>query len=270
MASQEQGNASPYDGLAERYDRARPSYPPQSIAHLQVEEGDIVADVGAGTGIFTRQLAIALGKARVVGIEASEDMHRQAERSSLGIANLSFVQGRAEKLPFESNAVRIMTVATAIHWFDRAAFYGEVIRCLRPDGELVVLQNIRRWWENAFLADYESLHEAAVEGYRRGSYPARQGGYDEIDIGCELRVRPDFRNVRVSDFQWSRSMPSDEFVEFSLSSSITQRATSTMGEQAYLRALRHLLEQYAGRSGVVEIPYLTRVTSAAPAAPRGQ
>jgi len=260
-------NASPYDGLAERYDRARPSYPPESIAHLQVEEGDIVADIGAGTGIFTRQLAAALGEARVVGIEASEDMHREAEQSSAAFANLSFVQGRAEALPFEDNAVRILTVATAIHWFDRPSFYAEAVRCLRSDGELLVLQNIRRWWENAFLADYERLHESAVDDYRRGRYPARHGGYDEIDVERELRSRPDVRDVGVSDFTWSHRMSSDEFVDLSLSSSITQRAISTIGEQAYLQALRQSLEQHAGRTGMVEIPYLTRVTSAKPFAP---
>jgi SAM-dependent methyltransferase len=262
MASHEQDNTSPYDGLAEKYDRARPNYPAESIAHLQAEEGDIVADVGAGTGIFTRQLAIALDEASVVGVEASEDMHREAERSSAGIANVSFARGRAEALPFGDTSVRILTVATAIHWFDRPAFYAEAVRCLRRDGELLVLQNIRRWWENAFLAEYESLHEAAVEDYRRGRYPARHGGYDEIDVERELRARPDFRDIRVSDFKWSRRMLPDEFIDFSLSSSITQRAILTMGEQAYLRALRQLLEKHGESTGMVEIPYLTRATSA--------
>ena len=259
-----QSNASPYDGLAKRYDRARPNYPLDSIAHLQAEKSDIVVDVGAGTGIFTRQLALALSEARVVGVEASEDMHREAERSSAGIANVSFVQGRAEVLPFDDKSVRIVTVATAIHWFDRPAFYAEVLRCLRPDGELLVLQNIRRWWENDFLADYETIHEGAVEGYRRGSYPARHGGYDEIDVGVELRTRPDFGDVQVNDVLWSHPMRIDEFIELSLSSSITQCAISTMGEQAYLRALRRLLEQHAGPTGAVEMQYLTRATSAKP------
>jgi hypothetical protein len=89
-----------------------------------------------------------------------------------------------------------------------------------------VLQNIRRWWENAFLADYEALHEAAVADYQRGRYPARHGGYEEIDIGHELRARPDIGDVRVSDFMWSHQMSSEEFADFSLSSSITQRAIS--------------------------------------------
>jgi ubiquinone/menaquinone biosynthesis C-methylase UbiE len=268
MASQTQTvKTSPYDGLAARYDRSRPSYPPESIAHLRAEAGDLVADVGAGTGIFTRQLAGVLREAHVIGVEASEDMHREAERSSRGIANLSFLQGKAEALPFDDKTVRMITVATAIHWFDRPAFYTEVMRCLRHDGELLVLQNIRRWWQDAFLADYETLHESAVEGYRRNRYPSRSGGYEEIDVEGELRARPDFCEVKANDFAWSRAMSSDEFVDFSLSSSITQRAVAAMGDGAYLRALRQILEQHADSAGMVEIPYVTRVTSARPLVP---
>ena len=265
MASLMHAKPSPYDGLATRYDRSRPSYPPESIARLRVDADEIVADVGAGTGIFTRQLASSLTKAKVIGVEASEDMLGEAERSSLGIANLSFVLGRAETLPFEDKTLRMVTVATAIHWFDRPAFYAEVVRCLRPDGELVVLQNIRRWWQDRFLADYEALHEASVEGYRRGRYPNRRGTYDEIDVEAELLARPDFGDVGVRDFNWRRAMSSDQFIDFSLSSSITQRAVAAMGEQAYLDALRRLLEQWDGGTGMIEIPYLTRVTSARPA-----
>src|SRR5262249_13811534 len=140
----------------------------------------------------------------------------------------------------------------------------EVVRCLRRDGELMVLQNIRRWWEDQFLADYETLHESAVEGYRRHTYPSRNGGYEEIDVEGELRARPDFEGVSARDFPWSRSMSKDVFVDFSLSSSITQRAVVAMGEGAYLRALDRLLEQHADSAGMVEVPYVNRVTSARP------
>jgi SAM-dependent methyltransferase len=264
MTSLANATASPYDGLAQRYERSRPSYPPESIAHLRVDAGDLAADIGAGTGIFTRQLALFLNRARVVGVEASADMHRQAEQSSAGIANLSFLRGTAEALPFEDNTVRLLTVATAIHWFDRGAFYTEASRCLRADGELVVIQNIRRWWEDPFLAGYEALHEAAVAGYRRGRYPARHGGYDELDVARELAARTDFCDVRVDDFHWSRPMTREEFVDFSQSSSITQRAVKVMGEQPYLQALRRLLNEHTGTRDLVDVAYLTRLTSAKP------
>lgn len=255
---------SPYDGLADHYDRARPSYPPEIIAHLRAEAGDIVADVAAGTGIFTRQLALALRQAQVVGIEPSEDMHRAAQRSAAHITNLSFMRGRAEALALADKSVRWLTVATAIHWFDRPVFYAEAARCLRGDGALLVLQNIRRWWEDAFLADYESLHEQGVASYRRGRYPARDGGYAELDVEAELRARPDFTDLQVSEVRWSRTMSQAAFVKFSLSSSITQRAIAMMGELAYRQALHALLDRYSDQAGRVEVAYVTRTTSARP------
>jgi trans-aconitate methyltransferase/Icc-related predicted phosphoesterase len=265
MTAQVTPRTSPYDGLATRYGRARPSYPSDSMAFLQVEEGDLVVDVGAGTGIFTRLLADRLPEARVIGIEASQDMYREAERASAAIANLSFMQGTAEALPLGDGSVRLLTVATAIHWFDRPAFYKEAVRCLRPDGELLVYQNIRRWWQSSLLADYETLHETAVKGYHRGRYPAAHGGYDELDVARELATRTDFSDVEVGEFTWSQQMSVDEFIDFSQSSSITQRAITAMGRGAYIDALRALLERHVAE-GLVEISYLTKVTSAKPIA----
>jgi SAM-dependent methyltransferase len=261
MTAQGIERASPYDGLAARYDRVRPGYPVDSVAFLQAGEGDLVVDVGAGTGIFTRLLAARLPKARLIGIEASQDMYREAERASKGIANVSFIHGRAEALPLDDAEVRLLTVATAIHWFDRPAFYKEVIRCLRPDGELLVYQNIRRWWQSAFLAEYEALHESTVKGYLRGRYPAAHGGYDELDVARELSARTDFSSIEVREFTWSEHMSIDEFIDFSQSSSITQRAIAAIGCEAYIEALRALLERHAAE-GLVEISYLTKVTSA--------
>jgi SAM-dependent methyltransferase len=265
VTAQATGQASPYDGLAKRYGRARPSYPADSIAFLRAEQGDLVVDVGAGTGIFTRLLAAHLPEARVVGIEASQDMYQEAERASAGIANVSFMRGAAESLPLDDSSVRFLTAATAVHWFDRPAFYKEAARCLRADGALLVYQNIRRWWQSEFLADYEALHESAVEGYCRGRYPAGHGGYDELDVASELRAGTDFDDVDVSEFIWSQHMSVEEFIDFSLSSSITQRAVTNMGLEAYLAALRALLDRHA-RENAVEISYLTSVTSAKPVA----
>ena len=59
-----------YDRLAEQYSQYRPRYPDQLISHLtaviaEAPASDLVVDVGAGTGIFSRQLRTALeGKMR--------------------------------------------------------------------------------------------------------------------------------------------------------------------------------------------------------------
>lgn len=70
--------------VAEQYHRYRPLYPDALISHLakivgEVPEADVVVDVGAGTGIFSRQLRAALHDTMtIIGIEPSPSMRAQA------------------------------------------------------------------------------------------------------------------------------------------------------------------------------------------------
>lgn len=253
-------NASPYEGLANSYNDARPSYPDVAIADLSGLSG-LAADIGAGTGIFTRQLATLLPRAKVVGIEPSVDMRRMAQSASDHLDNISFLAGSAEELPFADSAVKLMTVATAVHWFDRPVFYAEAFRCLEPGGRLVILQNIRRWWASEWLAAYEDLHESTVDGYRRGTYPSFDGQYRSIDAAAELTAHEQVSSVTTRDFEWRTVLSEADFVRFSLSSTITQRGVAAIGEAAYLDRLTQLVQTHA-KDGVMLIDYVTRVVTA--------
>lgn len=253
--------ASPYEGLATGYNEARPSYPDEAIADLSGTSG-LVVDVGAGTGIFTRQIARMLPRAEVVGIEPSADMRHVAECTSANLQNVSFMAGSAERLPFRDASVSVLTAATAVHWFDRPLFYAEAFRCLRQDGQLVIVQNIRRWWDSEWLAAYEELHESTVEGYRRGTFPAFDGQYRALDVAAELAGRKGSSSVSARDFEWRTALSENDFVTFSLSSTITQRAVSAIGRTAYIERLMHLLRRHS-QNGILSIDYVTRVVMAA-------
>ncbi|WP_175361156.1 class I SAM-dependent methyltransferase, partial [Bradyrhizobium sp. STM 3843] len=175
-----------------------------------------MADVGAGTGLFSRQLAQTLSKARVIGVEPSADMRRAAEAASRDIPNLSFVAGAAENLPFPDRSLALVTAATAAHWFDRPVFYEQAFRCLREDGQLAIVQNVRRWWDSPFLAAYEELHEDTVQGYRRNTFPAGSGRYATLDVADELRRLAPASDVQEHAFGWRMPMERDVFITFSL------------------------------------------------------
>jgi SAM-dependent methyltransferase len=252
--------ASPYEGLASNYNEARPTYPDAAIAGLAGTTG-LAVDVGAGTGIFTRQLARILPQAQVIGIEPSTDMRRTAQAASADLGNVSFLPGSAEELPFADGAVGVITAATAAHWFDRPVFYAEAFRCLEQGGSLVILQNIRRWWNSEWLAAYEDLHESTVDGYRRGTFPSSGGQYRALDVAAELSSHPQAPAVEGRDFEWRTLLSEKDFVSFSLSSTITQRAVAALGEVAYLERLMRLMRIHS-QDGVLPIDYVTRVVTA--------
>jgi ubiquinone/menaquinone biosynthesis C-methylase UbiE len=257
---------SPYDGIADCYDQARPDYPPAALAILSVQPGELVADVGAGTGIFSRQLAQSLPDARVVGVEPGTDMRRAAEAASHELPNLSFVAGTAEALPFPDGSLSLVTAATAAHWFDRPLFYGEALRCLRERGHLAIVQNVRRWRDSPFLAAYEELHEQTVQGYRRDTFPAGGGRYAAIDAAGELHGHPLASEIQEHAFCWQRPMTREVFVTFSLSSTVTQQAIREIGEAAYLSRLAELLDRWDD-SGTFAVPYVTRLVVASKGGP---
>jgi ubiquinone/menaquinone biosynthesis C-methylase UbiE len=257
---------SPYDGIADCYDQARPDYPPAALAILSARPGELVADVGAGTGIFSRQLAQALPDARVIGVEPGADMRRAAEAASRQLPNLSFVAGAAEDLPFANGSLALVTAATAAHWFDRPLFYAQAFRCLRADGRLAIVQNVRRWWDSPFLAAYEQLHEETVQGYGRGTFPAGSGRYAALDVADELRRDALAGDVREHAFCWRMPLTRDAFITFSLSSTITQQAIRGIGETAYLSRLAEILDRWDS-SGSFDILYVTKLVVASKGGP---
>jgi ubiquinone/menaquinone biosynthesis C-methylase UbiE len=124
-------------------------------------------DLGCGTGLSTAALR---GFANtVVGVDVSEDM--LAARTDL--ASL-YVLAAAERLPFVDGSFDLVTIASAIHWFDPEAI-AEVARVLTAAGWLVVYDV----WFRAEMADVPEFGEwAQGEGLSRYR-PVAKHEYDE-------------------------------------------------------------------------------------------
>jgi ubiquinone/menaquinone biosynthesis C-methylase UbiE len=92
-------------------------------------------DVACGTGQST--LALKEVASQVVGTDTSREMLAQATRE----AGVRYVEAPAEDLPFADDSFCLVTVALALHWFERSRFLTEVRRVLDPGGWLVVYDN---------------------------------------------------------------------------------------------------------------------------------
>lgn len=127
---------------AERYERARPGYPPEAVAWLVEQLGigpaAVVVDLAAGTGKLTR-LLVPSGST-LLAVEPLEEMRRLLA----GLCpTVPVAAGAAERLPLRTGSVDAVTVAQAFHWFDADAAFAELRRVLRPGGRVGLIWNAR-------------------------------------------------------------------------------------------------------------------------------
>lgn len=135
-------NEELFGSKAQAYDAARPKYAAEMMNFLQKHEGlegKRIADVGAGTGIFSRQLW-ELGN-EVSAIEPNDDMRRIAIDRMAGQKRFSALKGSAEATGLADRSVDAVCAAQAFHWFDHRAFAKECRRILRGSGKVYLTWN---------------------------------------------------------------------------------------------------------------------------------
>jgi ubiquinone/menaquinone biosynthesis C-methylase UbiE len=105
--------------------------------------GDLALDVAAGTGHAARQLAPSVGA--VVAVDATAAMlvrgREQARRE--GLANVIYMQGDAEALPFVDQSFDVAVCRFAVHHFEHPeAVVAELARCVCAGGHVAIVDLI--------------------------------------------------------------------------------------------------------------------------------
>lgn len=148
-----------FSNRVETYVKYRPSYPKEAIDYLYGTVGfrptSDIADIGAGTGIFTRVL-LERGS-QITAIEPNREMREALERALAGQSHLRVLSGSAEATGLRDGSVDYIGCAQSFHWFDLAAARTEFQRVLRAGGQVALIWNIRPIEGTPFLEAYERL-----------------------------------------------------------------------------------------------------------------
>jgi demethylmenaquinone methyltransferase/2-methoxy-6-polyprenyl-1,4-benzoquinol methylase len=117
------------------------------ISGVKALEPQAVLDVASGTGDIALALVQAMPRAQVTGLDFSKNMLDVARRRvlasrSLGDeARLSFVQGNAMDMPFESDSFDVVVISFGLRNMpDYQRSLEEMARVLRPGGSLFCLE----------------------------------------------------------------------------------------------------------------------------------
>lgn len=112
------------------------------IARLGLKPGHVVADLGAGSGLFAFPFARAVGAGRVYAVELDEGFltHMREKAKAEGVTNLVPVLGQFTDPSLPARDVDVAFFHDVLHHVeDRQAYLRSVAGYVKPDGRIVVI-----------------------------------------------------------------------------------------------------------------------------------
>jgi SAM-dependent methyltransferase len=146
--------------------------------HLALDGRGRLLDVGCGPGSVTLLFAPLFES--VVGIDSDAEMVDEARRATteVDVANVEWLQMRAEQLPADLGRFRVITFAQSFHWMDRARVAAATRSMLDPGGAVVHVDMWHRQPQDAQAnGRFPPVPEDAIDALRvRWLGPHRRAG----------------------------------------------------------------------------------------------
>jgi len=159
---------------AQEYGRDSWQKPDEVVKSMDLKPGDVIADIGAGNGYFTRRFARAVhpgGKA--LGLEVVsrhvESMKRDAE--SLGLDSYQAVLVETDDPGFEPGSVDVVFLCNAYHHLsDRVEYFKKVSGGLKENGRVVIVDFYNRRMDVGPPPGHTLAKETVLEEMKEAGY----------------------------------------------------------------------------------------------------
>ena len=128
----------------ERPERDAEEHTEKLVDQLKLKHGDVVADIGCGTGYFSRRLAkkVAPG-GRVLGVDIQPEMLQilTNQMAKAGVTNVVPILGTITDPKLPTNSVDLALMVDVYHEFDHPfEMMQAIVRGLKPGGRVVFVE----------------------------------------------------------------------------------------------------------------------------------
>ena len=138
-------NVMGYEGAnwLTRPSRATEERPDMAVDSLGLEKDDVVADIGAGMGYISFQLARYVEDGKVLAVDVQPEMIAllEAERDRYGVTNVKTVLGTKSDPNLPADSIDMAVMFDAYHEFayPREMMEG-LVKALKPGGQIVLAE----------------------------------------------------------------------------------------------------------------------------------
>ncbi len=239
-------NENVFSGKAEVYMQCRPQYAQGALELIRCETAltpdSLIADIGAGTGIFTGQL-MTLG-CHVAAVEPNADMRSRIAETAPGA---EIISAPAEHTTLPDGSVSLITAAESFHWFQPESFRKECRRILRPDGKVMIVWNLT----DKKTETIQRLHDLNMSHCERYRALFANGRTLENERFAEIS-QSFLKSCSTSCFKNDLSYDKTQFVGNRISSSYAPKPGDP-GYDDYRAALEAFFDQRQ-QNGMIAIP----------------
>jgi 2-polyprenyl-3-methyl-5-hydroxy-6-metoxy-1,4-benzoquinol methylase len=118
------------------------------IKTLKVRSGQRIADIGAGSGLFTRPLAHRAGdKGVVYAVDIDTELLKYVEKTAKeqNLSNIKTILGATDDPKLPEAVDLIVIIDTLHHISNQAAYLKGLKKYLKPDGRIAILDFSKDW-----------------------------------------------------------------------------------------------------------------------------
>ncbi len=153
-------------------ERDRWQMPDQVVSALALKKGEVVADIGAGSGYFTMRLARAVGpEGKVYAVDivphVLDFIERQARKEKL--TNIEVIVSPKDNPLLAPGSVDVAFLCETIHEIDeRVPFYRKVRAAMKRAGRMVLIDStpVTGAGEGRQVSRATAVREAEAAGFR--------------------------------------------------------------------------------------------------------
>ena len=230
-----------FSELTDLYASARPKYPPELFAFLfkHVPDFNIAWDCATGSG----QAAISLAEKfqRVYASDVSSEQISQAFKHE----RITYSTQESEHTNYSDNSFSLITVATALHWFDFNQYWNEVDRVLKPQGIFAA------WTYTWFTVDddIDSIIKTSlldiIEPYWTPQHKICWNGYKDLEIP--------FTELQVPEMTLINNWNLNELLAYLHTWSATRKYMKDHGDQFFIDLKKFLLPLWGKEVNVKKV-----------------